>query len=130
MEKKFYTPQEVADLLQLRVQTVYGYVRQGKLSAVRLGNRCRTLPTGASWISSRGTDPSACPASVSGAPAVPKRGGIRVQESATAQEPLSETDRKRLKQTADTLLPARKAESIMEPNGNVKPALSTLTGVC
>ena len=76
------------------------------------------------------TDPSACPASVSGAPAVPKRGGIRVEESATAQRLLSETDRKRLKQTVGTLLPARKADSIMEPNGNVKPALSTLTGVC
>ena len=45
MEKKFYTPQEVADLLQLRVQTVYDYVRQGKLSAVRLGNRYRIART-------------------------------------------------------------------------------------
>ena len=45
MEKKFYTPQEVADLLQLRVQTVYDYVRQGKLSAMRLGNRYRIAQT-------------------------------------------------------------------------------------
>jgi len=45
VEKKFYIPQEVAELLQLRVQTVYDYIRQGKLSAMRLGNRYRIAQT-------------------------------------------------------------------------------------
>jgi len=41
METMFYTPQEVADLLKLRVDTVYDYIRSGKLGAVRIGNRYR-----------------------------------------------------------------------------------------
>ena len=45
MDTVFYTPQEVADLLKLRVETVYEYVRAGKLSAARLGNRYRINKT-------------------------------------------------------------------------------------
>ena len=41
METVFYTPREVADLLKLRTETIYEYVREGKLRAVRLGNRYR-----------------------------------------------------------------------------------------
>jgi len=41
METVFYTPQEVADLLKLRVVTVYDYIKMGKLTAARLGNRYR-----------------------------------------------------------------------------------------
>src|SRR5947207_2695758 len=41
METIYYTPQEVAERLKLRVQTIYDYIRQGRLPAVRLGNRCR-----------------------------------------------------------------------------------------
>jgi excisionase family DNA binding protein len=41
METVFYTPREVAERLKLRVQTVYDYIRKGRLPAVRLGNRCR-----------------------------------------------------------------------------------------
>jgi len=41
MEMTFLTPQEVADLLKLEVGTVYGYIRSGKLRAVRIGNRFR-----------------------------------------------------------------------------------------
>src|SRR6266511_3745041 len=41
METVYYTPREVADRLRLRVQTVYDYIRKGRLPAVRLGNRCR-----------------------------------------------------------------------------------------
>jgi excisionase family DNA binding protein len=41
METVYYTPKEVAERLRLRVQTVYDYIRQGRLPAVRLGNRCR-----------------------------------------------------------------------------------------
>ena len=41
MDIRFYTPQEVADMLRLRVQTVYEYIRMGKLQAARFGNRYR-----------------------------------------------------------------------------------------
>jgi excisionase family DNA binding protein len=41
MEEIYYAPKEVAEQLKLRVQTVYAYIRQGSLPAVRLGNRCR-----------------------------------------------------------------------------------------
>jgi excisionase family DNA binding protein len=41
METVFYTPKEVAERLKLRVQTVYDYIRKGRLPAIRLGNRCR-----------------------------------------------------------------------------------------
>lgn len=41
METVFYTPQEVADLLKLRVITVYDYIKMGKLTAARFGNRYR-----------------------------------------------------------------------------------------
>jgi excisionase family DNA binding protein len=37
----YYTPKEVAERLKLRVQTIYDYIRTGRLPAVRLGNRCR-----------------------------------------------------------------------------------------
>ena len=35
--EKFYTSQEVADLLGLKLATIQKYVRDGKLKAVRLG---------------------------------------------------------------------------------------------
>jgi excisionase family DNA binding protein len=41
METVYYTPKEVAERLKLRVQTIYDYIRKGRLPAVRLGNRCR-----------------------------------------------------------------------------------------
>jgi excisionase family DNA binding protein len=41
MDTVYYTPKEVADRLKLRVQTIYDYIRKGRLPAVRLGNRCR-----------------------------------------------------------------------------------------
>jgi excisionase family DNA binding protein len=41
VETVYYTPKEVAARLKLRVQTVYDYIRTGRLPAVRLGNRCR-----------------------------------------------------------------------------------------
>jgi excisionase family DNA binding protein len=41
METTYYTPKEVAERLKLRVQTIYDYIRKGRLPAVRLGNRCR-----------------------------------------------------------------------------------------
>lgn len=38
---RMYSPQQVADLLGLHVRTVRRYLREGKLDAVRLGNRYR-----------------------------------------------------------------------------------------
>lgn len=38
------TPEQVADILQLHVLTVYSYIRQGKLDAVRLGRSYRIVP--------------------------------------------------------------------------------------
>lgn len=41
MEIEFYTPQEVSQKLRLNVNTVYEYIRMGKLRAARFGNRYR-----------------------------------------------------------------------------------------
>lgn len=41
MDIRFYTAQEVADMLRLQVTTIYEYIRMGKLPAVKLGNRYR-----------------------------------------------------------------------------------------
>ncbi|MCL6443776.1 MAG: helix-turn-helix domain-containing protein [Alicyclobacillus sp.] len=41
MDAKFYTPQEVAQILRLNVNTIYEYIRMGKLPAARFGNRYR-----------------------------------------------------------------------------------------
>ena len=38
------TPEQVAEILQVHVLTVYGYIRWGKLDAVRLGRSYRIIP--------------------------------------------------------------------------------------
>ena len=38
------TPEQVAEILQVHVLTVYSYIRQGKLDAVRLGRTYRIVP--------------------------------------------------------------------------------------
>jgi len=38
------TPEQVADILQVHVLTVYSYIRQGRLDAVRLGRNYRIVP--------------------------------------------------------------------------------------
>ena len=38
------TPQQVAAILQVHVLTIYGYIRRGKLDAVRLGRSYRVIP--------------------------------------------------------------------------------------
>ncbi len=38
------TPEQVAEILQIHVLTVYSYIRQGKLDAVRLGRTYRIVP--------------------------------------------------------------------------------------
>ena len=38
------TPEQVAEILQVHVLTIYGYIRWGKLDAVRLGRSYRIIP--------------------------------------------------------------------------------------
>jgi excisionase family DNA binding protein len=38
------TPEQVAEILQINVLTVYSYIRQGKLGAIRLGRSYRIMP--------------------------------------------------------------------------------------
>ena len=38
------TPEQVAEILQVHILTVYGYIRGGKLDAVRLGRTYRITP--------------------------------------------------------------------------------------
>lgn len=38
------TPEQVAEMLQVHVLTLYSYIRQGKLDAVRLGRSYRIIP--------------------------------------------------------------------------------------
>lgn len=38
------TPEQVAGLLQVHVLTIYSYIRQGKLDAIRLGRSYRIIP--------------------------------------------------------------------------------------
>jgi excisionase family DNA binding protein len=37
------TPEQVAEILQIHVLTVYNYIRQGKLDVVRLGRSYRII---------------------------------------------------------------------------------------
>ena len=60
---EFYTPQEVADVLRVKVTTVYEYVRKGKLRAARIGKSYRVaLGDLEAFIASR------TPSSVAAAP--------------------------------------------------------------
>lgn len=38
------TPEQVAGILQLHILTIYGYIREGKLDAIRLGRSYRITP--------------------------------------------------------------------------------------
>ncbi len=38
------TPEQVAEILQVHVLTIYGYIRKGKLDAMRLGRNYRIIP--------------------------------------------------------------------------------------
>jgi excisionase family DNA binding protein len=44
IETSLLTPEQVAEILQIHVLTVYHYIRQGKLSAIRLGRSYRIVP--------------------------------------------------------------------------------------
>jgi excisionase family DNA binding protein len=38
------TPEQVANILQVHVLTIYGYIRRGTLDAIRLGRSYRITP--------------------------------------------------------------------------------------
>jgi len=38
------TPEQVAQILQVHVLTIYSYIRRGKLDAIRLGRSYRIIP--------------------------------------------------------------------------------------
>jgi excisionase family DNA binding protein len=38
------TPEQVAEILQINVLTVYSYIKKGKLGAIRLGRSYRIIP--------------------------------------------------------------------------------------
>ena len=38
------TPEQVAEILQVHILSVYSYIRRGKLDAVRLGRSYRIIP--------------------------------------------------------------------------------------
>jgi excisionase family DNA binding protein len=40
------TPEQVSEILQINVLTVYKYIKTGKLEAIRLGRSYRILPEG------------------------------------------------------------------------------------
>lgn len=44
INKNLLTPEQVAGILQVHVLTVYSYIRQGKLDAIRLGRSYRIVP--------------------------------------------------------------------------------------
>ena len=41
LDADLFTPEQVAEILQLHVSTVYSYIRQNKLDAIRLGRNYR-----------------------------------------------------------------------------------------
>ena len=41
LEAILFTPEQVSEILQLNVSTVYSYIRQGKLEAICLGRNYR-----------------------------------------------------------------------------------------
>jgi excisionase family DNA binding protein len=44
INQNLLTPEQVAEILQIHVLTVYHYIRQGKLGAIRLGRSYRIAP--------------------------------------------------------------------------------------
>ena len=42
--RSLLTPEQVAEILQIHVLTIYNYIRQGKLGAVRVGRSYRIVP--------------------------------------------------------------------------------------
>lgn len=44
-KESLLTPEQVANILNLHILTVYSYIRKGQLGAVRLGRTYRILPS-------------------------------------------------------------------------------------
>jgi excisionase family DNA binding protein len=44
IKQNLLTPEQVAEILQIHILTVYHYIRQGKLRAIRLGRSYRVAP--------------------------------------------------------------------------------------
>ncbi|MFB4310189.1 helix-turn-helix domain-containing protein [Actinomadura sp. GTD37] len=64
MEKKMYSVDEVAGLLGLHVRTVRGYIRDGRLNAVRIGKQYRIAPADLEALTGRPEPRPAAPAAV------------------------------------------------------------------
>lgn len=64
MVDRFYSPEDVADFLDLNVRTVRGYVRTGKLPAVRIGKQYRIARADLLRFTGRTSSPSAAKESV------------------------------------------------------------------
>ena len=43
--KQLLTPEQVSEILQVHILTVYEYIRSGRLNAVRLGRNYRIVPS-------------------------------------------------------------------------------------
>jgi len=43
-DNNLLTPKQVAEILQIHTLTIYNYIRQGKLDAIRLGRSYRITP--------------------------------------------------------------------------------------
>ena len=43
-DNNLLTPEQVAEIFQVHILTVYSYIRRGKLNAVRLGRSYRIIP--------------------------------------------------------------------------------------
>ncbi len=43
-DNNLLTPKQVAEILQIHTLTIYSYIRQGKLDAIRLGRSYRIAP--------------------------------------------------------------------------------------
>jgi len=44
-DSKFYTAQEVAEQLKMNLLTIYDFIREGRLAAIRFGRTYRILAT-------------------------------------------------------------------------------------
>ena len=58
MAEKMYSVDEVADLLGLHVRTVRGYIRDGRLNAVRIGKQYRIAPADLEALTGRPPAPA------------------------------------------------------------------------
>ncbi|MEV5827261.1 helix-turn-helix domain-containing protein [Spirillospora sp. NPDC052242] len=58
MAEKMYSVEEVADLLGLHVRTVRGYIRDGRLNAVRIGKQYRIAPADLEALTGRPSAPA------------------------------------------------------------------------